>query len=70
MMIAMMNAARRAPLLNYCQRNVTFFWLNLICASFSILAEVADTFSRKYGIYGIKADINYLFLFTANFWLG
>ena len=50
MMIAMMNAARRAPLLNYCQRNVTFFWLNLICASFSILAEVADTFSRKYGI--------------------
>lgn len=66
----MMNAARRAPLLNYYQRNVTFFWLNLIRAPFSILADMADTYSRKYGIYGIKADINYLFLFTANFWLG
>ena len=53
--------ARRAPLLNYCQRNVIFFWLNLSCASFSILAEVADTYKRKYGIYGITADINYLF---------
>ena len=32
---------------------------------FSILAEVIDAFSRKYGIYGLTVDKNYLFLLTA-----
>ena len=34
---------------------------------FSILAEVIDAFSRKYGIYGLTADKNYLFFAHSGF---
>lgn len=34
---------------------------------FSILAEVMDAFSKKYGIYGLPADKNYLFFVHSAF---
>ena len=34
---------------------------------FSILAEVMNTFSRKYSIYGLTADKNYLFFAHSGF---